>query len=99
MGFVALSYYFMNLYMWSVVISTIIFFGSAIFISNAEINRKGIDGLAKQNESTNSTGVKETLPFLLCILPVINVLLSILLITIMALINLYSKGKIKYDIF
>lgn len=97
MGFVALSYYFMNIYMWSVIISTIIFFGSAIFISNAEINRNGIDGLMKKGESQNNKKI-ETLPFLLCVLPIINILLSIFLIAIMALINLYSAGKIKYDI-
>jgi len=99
-GFVALSYYFMNLYMQSVIISTIIFFGGSLFIFNATVNRKGIDEVTKPSESSSSTGKlgrPETLPFLLCVLPIVNILVSIFFIVVMVLINLYDAGKIKFD--
>lgn len=99
MSLILLQFYIMQLYMWSVIISTIILFGSAIFIFNATVQRKGIDEATKQNESVgSSTDKSKTLPFILCVLPIVNILISIFFIVIMALINLYDAGKIKYDI-
>lgn len=88
MGFVALSYYFIEIYMQSVIISTIIFFMTGISVAqNDKLSAVGGSGndANKQLEKVNAIAEKITQnPFILMILPVVNIIFSIILIIILA---------------
>ena len=101
MGFLTLSYYFMNIYMWSVILSTLIYFCAMFVVANTMMEQKRMDGLMKTANKSNDGAFIEKIaqnPFLLFVIPIVNTIVIFLMIGMVAMIRLHQWGKIKLDI-
>jgi len=101
MELILLQFWFIEIYMWSVVISTMIFIMGSFTLANSVMDKKGIDGLMQSNAEAKTNGFMDKVvqsPFILFVIPGVNLLVSIIMIIMVAVLGLHKRGKIKFDL-